>query len=203
MDSYDIKREFKSLYAPRGTDFEEVDVPEIPHIAVDGAGNPNTSPAYAEALEALYPVAYALKFAHKARGRDCVVGPLEGLWWADDLSTFVSRDKDAWRWTMLITVAPWTTEDDFRAAVDKSAKKDLPALGLVRFSSLVEGRCLQILHLGPYDDEGPTLRRLHEEVMPARGLTFNGRHHEIYLSDPRRTAPEKLKTVLRQPVAPG
>ncbi|WP_461103880.1 GyrI-like domain-containing protein [Tessaracoccus terricola] len=204
MEKYDVRREFKHLYAPGAKDFVEVEVPTFGYLAVEGSGDPNTSAAYSQAIEALYPVAYALKFAGKAQGRDCVVGPLEALWWAQDISTFLTRDKDAWSWRAMISTPPWTDDAAVRDAVAATAaKNDLPGLELLRFEQLTEGRCLQILHVGPYDDEGPTLTRLHEEVIPERGLRFNGHHHEIYLSDPRRTAPEKLRTILRQPVAPA
>lgn len=199
---YDVKREFRHLYVPGPKEFEEVDVPTLGYIGVEGGGDPNTSESYAQALTALYPVAYELKFAGRAAGRDSVVGPLEALWWADDMSTFLTRDKDAWRWRVMITTAPWVDDAAVRDAVAAVGhkKKDLPGLERIGFESLAEGRCLQILHVGPYDDEGPTLARLHEQVIPERGLAFNGHHHEIYLSDPRRTAPERLRTILRQPV---
>ena len=204
MEKYDVKAEFRHLYAPGSKDFVEVDVPTLGYLAVEGSGDPNTSSAYAQAVEALYPVAYALKFAGKAEGRDFVVGPLEALWWAHDMSTFLTRDKDAWSWRAMITVPPWVDDAAVRGAVEATAaKKDLPGLGRVALQPLTEGRCLQILHVGPYDDEGPTLDLLHNRVIPERGLRFNGHHHEIYLSDPRRTAPEKLRTILRQPVAPA
>lgn len=207
MDKYDIKREHRALYSAPTGDFVEVDVPELRYLAVDGTGDPNVSPAYRHAVEALYSVSYTVKFtAKKELGRDCVVGPLEGLWWAADPSAFAAGDKDSWSWRMLIAQPPWVTDEMVAAAVDAAAttaaakKKDLPALRSVTPVGMTEGRCLQILHIGPYGDEGPTLARLHGTVMPQAGLTFNGPHHEIYLSDPRRTSPEKLKTILRQPV---
>ncbi|MFD0591772.1 GyrI-like domain-containing protein [Catellatospora coxensis] len=182
-----------------------VDVPELRYIAVDGHGDPNTATAYPEAVEALFTTAYTLKFASKkGLGRDFVVGPLEGLWRADDPQAFVTRDKQAWSWTMMISQPDWITEDMVRAAVAEAAKKkDNPALAGVRLISLTEGRSVQILHVGSYDDEAPTLDRLHHRYLPDNGLTFNGDHHEIYLSDARRTEPAKLKTILRQPVKPA
>lgn len=202
MEKYDVKRQFKHLYAPSAKDFVEVEVPTFGYLAVEGSGDPNTSESYSRAIEALYPVAYTLKFAGKAQGRDCVVAPLEALWWAEDMSTFLSRDKDAWSWRAMISTPPWVDAAAVADAVAATAaKKDLPGLELLRFRPMTEGRCLQILHLGAYDDEGPTLERLHNRVIPERGLQFNGHHHEIYLSDPRRSAPEKQRTILRQPVA--
>lgn len=203
MEKYDVKRVHKNLYSPPSEDFTEVDVPEFRYLAVDGNGDPNISSAYAAAVEALYSVSYTVKFASKkSLERDAVVGPLEGLWWADDMSTFVTRDKQAWKWTMMINQPPWITDDMIDSAKSvAAAKKDLPALPKLYPMTWTEGKCVQILHIGAYDDEGPVLERLHHRVIPERGFTFDGKHHEIYLSDPRRTAPEKLKTILRQPVA--
>lgn len=205
MDKYDVKTAHRGLYSAPSKEFTVVDVPEFRYAAVDGRGDPNTPPAYADAVQALYAVAYTLKFAcKKTLGRDFVVAPLEGLWRADDPSAFLARRKEVWEWTMMISQPDWVTEDVFRAALDEVAeKKDVPALGDVRLLTLVEGTCAQILHIGSYDDETPTLARLHDHYLPDNGLTFNGDHHEIYLSDARRTPPAKLKTILRQPVKAG
>lgn len=202
MEKYDVKRAHKKLYLPSTKEFTEVDVPEFRYLAIEGIGDPNRSTAYGEAVEALYSVSYAVKFASKRDlGRDAVVGPLEGLWWADDMSTFVTRDKQAWKWTMMISQPPWITDEMIESAKSAVAAKGNPvALPKLYSMRWTEGRCVQILHIGSYDDEGPTLETLHHRVIPERGLVFNGKHHEIYLSDPRRVAPEKLKTVLRQPV---
>lgn len=204
MQKVDLRKELKEFYAPSGKDFAVVDVPPLDFLMVDGEGDPNTAPAYREAVEALYAVSYAVKFASKKElERDYGVAPLEGLWTAADPAAFVTRAKDAWRWTMMILQPPWITAEIVERAVAATArKKDLPALPLLRFERYHEGLSVQILHIGSYDDEGPTLRRLHEEYMPAHGFDFAGPHHEIYLSDPRRTTPERLKTILRQPVRP-
>jgi hypothetical protein len=200
MDKYDVKKALKNLYSAPPT-FTIVDVPPLKYLAVDGAGNPNTAASYSEAVEALYSVSYTLKFASKGEGRDFVVGPLEGLWRAEDPEVFVTGDKDSWEWTMLISQPEWITEEDVVAAKEKvAAKKTLAALPLMRFVTITEGTAVQIMHVGSYDDEAPTLAALHHEYMPEHELVFAGDHHEIYLSDPRRTAPEKLKTILRQPV---
>ena len=201
----DLKKDRKDLYQPGSKDFAEVYVPAMTYLAIDGHGDPNTSPDYAAAVAALYAGAYAIKFAVKARrGDDFVVGPLEGLWSSADPSVFVARRKSEWDWTMMIPLPDPVTGDDIAAGLAKASAKrpDLPIAGL-RTLVLHEGRSLQIMHIGGYDSETATLARLHDEVMPARGLTWNGRHHEIYLSDPRKVAPEKLKTVLRQPVKPA
>ncbi|MGN6484947.1 MAG: GyrI-like domain-containing protein [Thermomicrobiales bacterium] len=204
MAPFDFKTDRKDLYAPPTSGFVLVEVPPMTFLAIDGHGDPNTSAAYREAVEALYAVSYTVKFADKAQGRDIVVGPLEGLWSAADPGVFTSRAKADWDWTMMIRQPDWTATDMLREAIAATARrKSLPALEAMRIVPYAEGTCLQIMHIGAYDDEGPTLARLHDEIMPARGLTWNGPHHEIYLSDPRRVAPEKLKTILRQPVRPA
>ncbi|MEV7088816.1 GyrI-like domain-containing protein [Streptomyces sp. NPDC093085] len=206
MAPYDVKRERKEFYAPKNRTWAVVDVPEQRFIAVDGAGNPNTAPAYADAVQALYAVAYTLKFAAKRRpdgnsNGDFVVAPLEGLWWADRPEAFTSGAKDTWSWTMLIAMPSWITGEMVAEARRTAlAKKKLPAISGLRHLTLHEGPSAQVLHIGSYDDEAPVLHELHHTYLAANGLRPTGLHHEIYLSDPRRTAPEKLKTVLRQPV---
>ncbi len=170
-------------------------------VKVDGEDDPNTASAYREAVEWLYGVSYAMKFASKAAlGRDYVAPPLEGLWWADDPAPFVTREKDQWRWTMMILVPEFVTTETFEQAVVKTSRKLGDPPPSLRFEPYEEELSLQTLHTGGYDDEGSVLARLHDEEMPRRSLTFNGPHHEIYLSDPRGTQPAKLKTILRQPV---
>ncbi len=203
MTRYDIKRELKHCYAPTNTDWALVDVPAQWFIAIDGRGDPNTSAEYARAVEALYAVAYTLKFASKQRGHDYVVGPLEGQWWADDPGAFTARAKHSWQWRMLISQPDWiTTEMIGDAKQAAGAKKGLGAIANVRHLTLREGISAQVLHIGPYDDEAPTLALLHNEWLATNGLQMSGLHHEIYLSDQRRTDPTKLRTILRQPVRP-
>lgn len=203
MEKLDLKRRYRDLFHPPMRDFVDIDVPTMTFVKVDGAGDPNTASAYRVAVEWLYGVSYAMKFAAKnGLGRDYVVPPLEALWWSDDPGAFVRREKDQWRWTVMIMVPDFVTPDLFEVAVAVTLAKRSDRPSSLRFEPYVEGRALQILHIGSYDDEGPVLRRLHDEVMPQRGLTFAGPHHEIYLSDPRKTAPARLKTVLRQPVRP-
>lgn len=199
---YDVKRELKELYAPKNTAWAIVDVPDQQFIAIDGTGNPNTAPAYASAVQALYAVAYTLKFASKRTADgDFVVGPLEGLWWADQPEAFTSGDKDAWSWTMLISMPSWITQEMIEDAKQTAlAKKKLPDISQLRHLTLHEGPSAQVLHVGSYDDEAPVLYELHHTYLEANGLRMSGMHHEIYLGDPRKTAPAKLKTILRQPV---
>ncbi len=205
MEKYDVKKALKPLYTATARDFTLVDVPPAQYLAVDGHGNPNTAASYVQAVEALYAVSYSVKFhSKKELGRDYVVAPLEGLWSAEDTGAFTAGDKDSWDWTMMLGVPEWITAETVAAVAGQvAAKKDVPALPLVRVETLSEGLCVQILHIGPYSGEGLVLAKLHGEFMPANSLDFNGRHHEIYLSDPRRAAPEKLKTILRQPVKPA
>jgi hypothetical protein len=202
MDKVDFKKELKHLYAPSKREFQIVDVPEMNFLKVDGQGDPNTAAEYAEALETLYAVAYKVKFWSKKAGRDYVVPPLEGLWWAEDMDAFTSaRDKSSWNWTMMIMTPDWITMELVeRACEEAGEKKDLPALEKLHWEMYQEGLSVQILHLGSYDAEGPVLLQLHEEWMPENGFQFNGLHHEIYLSDPRRVEADKLKTILRQPI---
>lgn len=201
-EKVDFKKTLDSYRARHG-EFRMVDVGEMQYLMIDGHGDPNISAAYSEALAALFPVAYKLKFISKReRELDYVVPPLEGLWWADDMDAFtVSRDKSQWDWTMMLMVPSWLDEDAFQQAVDQVGAKNKPALlDEVRLETLSEGLCVQTLHRGSFDDEGPVLERMHSEFIPANGLREEGKHHEIYFSDFRRVTPDKLRTVLRQPV---
>ena len=205
MAKVDLKRELDSYRARHG-EFRRVDVPPAQYLMVDGHGDPNTAQEYADAVAALYPVAYKLKFASKDElDRDYVVMPLEALWWASNMNAFTTaRDKSTWDWTAMILVPDWITADMYDAAVAEVARKDPPAcLEKMRLETLREGHCVQTLHVGSYDDETPVLAEMHHEFIPRAGLTMTGRHHEIYLSDPRRVQPSKLRTILRQPVVPA
>lgn len=200
MTKLDLRKTLKAFYEPSAKGFALVEVPDLAFVMIDGAGDPNVSPVYANALQWLYGVSYALKFASKSRGADYGVMPLEGLWWADDMNTFLTRDKAAWKWTAMIAQPDFITADMVAAAVARTEDKLGSPPASLRLERFAEGLSVQIMHIGPYDAEGPTIARLHREFLPENGLTENGHHHEIYLSDPRRTAPEKLKTVIRQPV---
>lgn len=184
----------KSLdcYQARQGEFRVLDVPPMQYLMVDGKGDPNTAPEYAQALEALYPVTYMVKFSSKRElGRDYVVPPLEALWWAPDMSVFTSaRDKSKWHWTAMLMVPDWIGADVVAAAMAAVAAKKRPSrLDDVRFETLAEGRCVQTLHVGSYDDEAPVLAKLHDHYIPNAGLRMTGKHHEIYLSDPPRPSP--------------
>jgi len=201
MDKVDFKKTLKRLYSAPSSEFVAVDVPPMQFVMVDGEGDPNTAPAYRDALTWLYGTSYAMKFAARsALGCDYVVPPLEGLWSADDPRSFASREKDRWHWTMMILVPEFVTHAMFEEAVAKTGRKSGSPPETLRLEIYNEGLSLQILHIGSYDDEGPVLARLHTVVMPEEKMDFNGPHHEIYLGDPRRTEPSKLRTILRQPV---
>lgn len=201
MEKIDFKKQYKNLFNPSSKEFSLADVPEFLFLMVDGQGDPNTSQSYKDAIQALYPVAYKLKFASKENpGKDYTVAPLEGLWCADDMAAFTNNDRDEWKWTLMIMQPEWISEKMFRDARNAVLKKDLPALDKIRFERFREGLSVQIMHIGSYADEAPVIERLHKEWLPQNGYIENGKHHEIYLSDPRKVAPEKLKTILRQPV---
>lgn len=200
MHQVDLRKELKQLYQPSAKEVEQVDVPTFRFLMIDGQGDPNTSPEYAQAIEALFAVSYAAKFIVKksTQAVDYAVMPLEGLWWADDMSDFITGAKSSWRWTMMIMQPSWATDDVLAAATDASAKKNLPALGKLRVEAFTEGRCAQVLHIGPFSAEGPTIQRLHKYIDALASRV--GKHHEIYLSDIRRAAPQKWKTIIRQPM---
>ncbi|TVU64794.1 hypothetical protein FQP90_06990 [Paenarthrobacter nitroguajacolicus] len=202
-----MKSDFKKLiatYSAKHGQFSVVTVPTLQFLMIDGHGDPNTAQSYKDALTTLYPVAYKLKFFSKAElGQDYGVMPLEALWWSDDMESFTSaRDKSRWDWTLLNMVPDWITQEHMEMVRQVVAKKgEAPALESLRLEPLEEGLSVQTLHIGPYDHEGPVLEEMHNNFIPEQSLSMTGRHHEIYLGDPRRTAPEKLKTILRQPVS--
>ena len=198
----DFKKQLDTYTARRGT-FSMVRVPVLTYLMVDGHGDPNTSPAYRNALASLYPLAYSLKFLSKAElGRDYVVMPLEALWWSKDMAAFTSaRDKSRWEWTLLNMVPEWITQEHLDTARRAAARKSAPAaLEQVRLEAYKEGLSVQTLHIGAYDDEAPVLEAMHNDFIPAHSLRMVGKHHEIYLSDARRTPASRLRTILRQPV---
>jgi len=204
MAKIDLKKELKHLYRPSPREVTVVDVPPMNFLMIDGSGDPNTSAEYKEALEALYALAYALKFRVKrSQGVDYVVMPLEGLWWVEGTERFSWEDKESWQWTAMIMQPEWVTVGMFEEVREEvERKKPVAALGRVRFERFEEGLSVQILHIGPYSAEGPTVEKLQTFIRES-GYRVRGRHHEIYLSDPRRCAPERLRTVIRQPIAVG
>ena len=201
MKKVDLKKELKELYQPSAKEVVQVDVPAMNFLMVDGEGDPNSSQAFAEAVEALFAISYAVKFMVR-KGKPAIdygVMPLEGLWWAEDMSKFSTEDKARWQWTMMI-MQPHFVEKEIidHAIVEVTKKKNPPAIARIRFEQFAEGRCAQILHIGPFSEEGPTVAKVHEFV-DLQGKRV-GKHHEIYLSDIRKADPAKWKTIIRQPM---
>ena len=202
MEKIDFKKELKHLYKPSAKKVEEVDVPEMNFLMINGKGDPNTSQEFADAIEALYPLSYSLKFRVK-RGEleiDYGVMPLEGLWWSDDMSSFSSGNKENWKWTLMIMQPEFITQKLVLEEMEEVRKKKNPkSLPLVRFEPYSEGRSAQTMHIGPFTEEGPTIEKVHSFI-ESIGCERHKKHHEIYLSDIRRAAPEKWKTIIRQPI---
>lgn len=202
MKKIDYKKELKHLYKPSSKKVEIVDVPRMNFLMIDGAGDPNISQEFQEAIEALFSVSYTLKFMIKKRDLEIDYGvmPLEGLWWADDMLQFSVEDKSNWKWTLMIMQPEYVIAEGVAEAIEQvTKKKGLPALPKLRFEAFTEGKVAQIMHIGPFSEEGPTVDRVHQFI-EENGCKRSGKHHEIYLSDFRRTAPEKLKTIIRQPI---
>jgi len=200
----DFKKTLKNLYQPGSKEVVETEVPEMQFIMVDGIGSPGEAQEYLDALAVLYPVAYKIKFLSKAKGKDYVVPPLEGLWWADDMKDFTTGNRYKWNWTMMIMQPDWITNETFKKALEETKKKKpelLKLLPKLRLEEYKEGKAAQIMHIGPYSEEGPTVQKVHDFINNEGG-TFDGhkqKHHEIYLSDPRKANPATMRTVIRQP----
>jgi hypothetical protein len=200
MNKIDYKKELKELYTGKKDDFKIINVPSINYLQIHGSGDPNTDPNYRSSIEALYATAYAIKFICKKKEMDFTVMPLEGLWYAEDYAVFESREKNKWSWTMLIMLPPFVTEHIFREAIDTvKKKKDNPKISEVFFEQYEEGLCIQTLHIGSYDNEGPIISQMYR-YLSEHGYQLSGKHHEIYLSDPRKNNIDKLKTIIRQPI---
>ncbi|MFX1548759.1 MAG: GyrI-like domain-containing protein [Promethearchaeota archaeon] len=200
----DFKKTMKDFYQPNSKEVLIIEVPEMQFLMIDGIGSPGDSQEYLDALAALYPVAFKIKFLSKAKGKDYVVPPLEGLWWADDMDDFTEGNRDKWKWTMMIMQPNWITQDIYNEAIKSTiAKKPelKEIISKLRFEKYEEGKAAQIMHIGPYSEEGPNIKKIHQ-VIKSNGGSFDGhdkKHHEIYLSDPRKAKPENMKTVIRQP----
>ena len=201
MSKIDFKKDWKHLYAPTAKEVVEVDVPDLKYLMIDGRGDPNDSIEFSEAVETLFAVSYAVKFAVKkgVLALDYGVMPLEGLWWADDMAQFSVEAKSDWKWTLMILQPDFVTEGILDTChLQVKEKKNPAAISKTRFETLSEGRCAQILHIGPFSEEGPAVEKVHQYV-DARGERV-GKHHEIYLSDIRRADPSRWRTVIRQPM---
>lgn len=202
MEKIDLKKQFKTLYNAPAKEPVIVDVPPLNFLMADGAGDPNSAQSYRDAVEALYAVSYTLKFMLKKRelAIDYAVMPLEGLWWTPDMTKFSVNDKNAWLWTAMIMQPDFITQKLVEKACEEVFRKKNPAaLSQLRWEKFEEGPSAQIMHIGPYSAEAPTIQKLHEFIKSS-GRQLRGKHHEIYLGDPRKSAPEKLKTIIRQPM---
>ncbi|MES9828364.1 MAG: GyrI-like domain-containing protein [Candidatus Thiodiazotropha sp.] len=203
MDKIDLKKELKHLYKPSAKKVDVVEVPQLNYLMIDGEGDPNTSQSFQDAIDVLYPLSYTLKFMIKRGeiGIDYGVLPLEGLWWTDDMSAFSVENKDGWKWTLMIMQPELVTKEMVQNAIEQVKEKKNPvSLPLARFESFEEGKVAQIMHIGPFSEEGPTVEKVHSFI-EENGSQRRGKHHEIYLSDIRRAAPEKWKTIIRQPMS--
>jgi hypothetical protein len=202
MEKINYKKKLQHLYKPSVKEVEIVEVPQMNYLMIDGDGGPN-HPTFQNAIEVLFPLSYTLKFMIKKSdiGIDYGVLPLEGLWWADDMSSFIKDKKDDWKWTLMIMQPELITNEMVVEAVNQvRVKKNPTSLPLVRFESINEGKVAQIMHIGPFSEEGPTVQKLHSFIKDS-GKKIIGKHHEVYLSDIRRAAPEKWKTIIRQPMS--
>lgn len=203
MEKIDYKKQLKNLYKPSAKQVDIVKIPQMNFLMIDGEGDPNTSQSFQGAIDVLYPLSYALKFMVK-RGEleiDYSVMPLEGLWWADDMSSFSAQNKENWQWTLMIMQPDFIAKEMVENATQEVRKKKNPvALQSIRFESFSEGKAAQIMHIGPFSEEGPTIAKLHSFI-EENGSRRIGKHHELYLSDIRRAAPEKWKTIIRQPMS--
>jgi hypothetical protein len=202
MEKINYKKKLQHLYKPSAKEVEIVEVPQMNFLMIDGDGGPN-HPTFQNAIEVLFPLSYTLKFMIKKSdiGIDYGVLPLEGLWWADDMSSFIKDKKDDWKWTLMIMQPELITNEMVVEAVNQvRVKKNPTSLPLVRFESINEGKVAQIMHIGPFSEEGPTVQKLHSFIKDS-GKKIIGKHHEVYLSDIRRAAPEKWKTIIRQPMS--
>jgi len=203
MKKIDFKKKLKHLYKPSAKKVDIVEVPQFNYLMIDGEGDPNTSQRFQDAIDVLYPLSYTLKFMIKRGeiGIDYGMLPLEGLWWAEDMSSFSVENKNGWKWTLMIMQPELVTKEMVHKAIEQVRTKKNPAsLPLVRFESFEEGKVAQIMHIGPFSEEGSTVAKVHSFIEES-GSQRTGKHHEIYLSDIRRATPEKWKTIIRQPMS--
>ncbi|MDL2246420.1 GyrI-like domain-containing protein [Methanobrevibacter sp. OttesenSCG-928-K11] len=201
ISKIDFKKEFKEIYSPSKKEVSFVNVPKFKYLTIDGEGDPNTSQEYSDSIEALMSVSFKTKFIMKKEfNKDYVVMPLQGLWWQEDMENFSVDDKSSWKCTSLIMQPDFVNENHIKQATEETIlKKDLPSIDKLEFREIEEGLVAQILHIGPFSEEGPTVQKLHDEIFD-NDYKFNGLHHEIYLSDIRRANPDKLRTIIRQPI---
>lgn len=203
MEKFDFKKQYAPLWRASHKEPVFITVPALPYIMVNGKGDPNTSGIFQQAIEALYGTAYSIKFSLKkdpSVPRDFSISALEGLWWMNDGSEFSLQKKDEWMWTLMVMMPPFVNQEHVDKAKNSvKAKKDNPIIDQLRFELFEEGDCAQILHIGPYSEEEPTIQKL-TAFINVNEKNFRGKHHEIYLGDPRRSSPEKLRTIIRHPI---
>jgi len=196
----DFKKLLKEYYNPQKSSFHIVTVPVMKFLMIDGVGNPNITPECQAAVETLYAMSYGVKFALKSQGFDYFVPPLEGLWWMEDMREFSVENKHRWSWTMMIMQPEPVTDDSVsRVKENVRKKKKLPTIDDARFETYDEGLAVQILYTGAYSDEDPTIAEMHRYIRD-NGYETNGKHHEVYLGDPRKTSADRLKTIIRQSI---
>jgi len=200
----DYKKKLKHLYNPSAKEVVIVEVPKMQFLMIDGQGSPGDSQEYMDALGVLFPVAFRTKFLSKGKGKDYVVPPSEGLWWAADMKDFLEGNREKWKWTMMIMQPDQITQEMIDEAIKivKEKKQDIPhVISKLRLESYTEGKAAQIMHLGPFSEEHATIMKIHKFI-EENGGNFDGhkqKHHEVYLSDARKVKPERMKTVIRQP----
>lgn len=197
----DLKKVQKELFNVKVGEFKKVYCDKAYYIALDGEGDPNNNEEYLKKIGALYKIAYKVKMAYKEDGKDFVVMPLSGLWWSENYNDFIEDNKDGWKWTMMTQLPEFVKEDDIELKKQEVLKEELGEyIEDIRYIEYSEGDAYETLYVGHYSEEGETVRKLHETIL-RNEHKIRGKHHEIYLSDPRKTEPAKLKTIIRQPVS--
>lgn len=201
MDKVDYKKQLKEFYSSSAKHCSIVNLPKMNFLMVNGKGDPNHSPEFEEAINALFTVSYTIKFMiKKSLEFDYGVMPLEGLWWCDNMDEFTVENKENWQWKLLIMQPECVTKEIYEEAAKKvGCEKELVSINKLEFESYDEGLAVQMLHVGPFADEGPTVDKLHKFIMD-NGYKMSRKHHEVYLSDTRRSNPQNWKTIIRQPV---
>lgn len=210
MTKIDMKKEDRCFYSGRKGRFDIVSVPEMNFLQIDGIGDPNRSKAFSRAVAALFALSYNIKFHSKLElGRDYAVMPLEALWSAEGQAVFARQSVGEWQWTAMIRQPDWIEASVFNTVLDltigkvnrkRDAATDEATLGRVRLGRWREGLSIQTLHLGSFEAEAPVVQDMHERAIPQADARPQGRHHEVYLSDLRRTSSDRLRTLLRQPI---
>jgi hypothetical protein len=202
MQKFDGKKQYSEFYSMNKDGIRLVEVPDFNYLMLDGQGDPNTSPAFKQSIDTLFSLAYTLKFSLKKSlsAIDYGVMPLEGIWWMDDMSQFSLETKKDWKWSLMIMQPEFiSAEQVLESTLILSKRKRLPYLPNVRFEKYSEGLCAQILHTGPFSYELVSIEKLHRFIAE-NGYSLTGKHREIYMNDFRKTAPERLKTIIRQPI---